>query len=258
MKPEYLFRPMQILHRFRKLQNRVRLPWGHSISIFDDDIGRGIWVLGVYDLAAAETLWRLSEPGETAFDVGANIGVMSSLLSARGCKVLAFEPHPRVFQTLKENAASWPKVECHQVAIGERVGSCKLADHTEENRGTSSVGETGIEVAMQRLTDFPPAAQVMKMDIEGYELHALEGARPMFEARQVRDIVFEQNDEAAVFLRNCGYELFRIERSLFRPLLLPADSKSRTEWLPSNFLATADSARAKSRFQALGWRVLGR
>ncbi len=48
-----------------------------------EGVGRSLWRLGVYDLVTCELCWRLLDPGETAVDVGANIGVVTGLLARR-------------------------------------------------------------------------------------------------------------------------------------------------------------------------------
>src|SRR6476659_2673104 len=94
-KPEYFFRPIQLLRRVVRsragLQSRrgrremLHLPWGHEIQFrIDENVGFSLWHLGVYDLVVSEALWRLVHPGEDdAIDAGANLGYMTSLLAAR-------------------------------------------------------------------------------------------------------------------------------------------------------------------------------
>ena len=48
-----------------------------------DDVGRAIWRLGVYDLPVTELIWRLLDPGDSAFDVGANLVYMTGVMAAR-------------------------------------------------------------------------------------------------------------------------------------------------------------------------------
>ena len=78
LKPEYLWRPRQILRRlsFKPSQNAtLPLPWDCTIDACSTEtIGRSIATQGVYDLAITETIMRLTDPGETALDIGANIG----------------------------------------------------------------------------------------------------------------------------------------------------------------------------------------
>lgn len=65
-KPEYLFRPTQILSKIRFLVERQRsndllavpLPWGDVIRVSARDaIGKSLLTLGVHELAVSEILW---------------------------------------------------------------------------------------------------------------------------------------------------------------------------------------------------------
>src|SRR5262249_8462881 len=161
-----------------------------------------------------EMLYRLAEPGETAIDVGANIGHMSSVLAARvqrSGKVIAFEPHPEIFEELRANAALWHanpdagQVILHPVALSDdsRTGHLQLWRHFEANRGTASLEGEGHPseapagtylVPLRRLDAMIAEDErvgVMKMDVEGHELHVLKGATKLLESRRVRDLVFE-------------------------------------------------------------------
>jgi hypothetical protein len=91
-KPEYLFRPQQILTRLRYAfkrskrdeLTRVRLPWGTELSIFSHStIEKALLTCGVHELAVSEVLWRMADPGEACCDIGANIGYMTSLLAKK-------------------------------------------------------------------------------------------------------------------------------------------------------------------------------
>src|SRR3954449_12172031 len=115
LKPEYLFRPRQLLRRLRAGTDvgnatvRVRLPGGADfVAPGSDHIAKALLHLGVFDLVVTETLWRLIDPGEVVVDAGANIGYMSSIMAARvgaGCGGGggAFEPHPQLFRELQAN-----------------------------------------------------------------------------------------------------------------------------------------------------------
>ena len=117
MSPCFLFR-LDIFVRacWRKLKRRperclAQTAWGDWLEVEPRKfIGANVYMRGVHELAVCEVLWRLARAGETAVDVGANIGVMTSLLSRkvgeRG-RVLAFEAHPDVFRQLERNAQRW-------------------------------------------------------------------------------------------------------------------------------------------------------
>ena len=114
--PPYLFQPLQVFRRLRleyfwqaRNEALVLLPWGLHIKINPHEaVGHEIAAQGVYEREVTETLWRLTDPGDLAIDVGANIGYTTSILGVRvGPKgrVHSFEPHPEVFQSLSENVA---------------------------------------------------------------------------------------------------------------------------------------------------------
>src|SRR3954453_14969105 len=115
LKPEYLYRPWQLLRRLRAGTGgkdapvRVRLAGGADfVAPASDDIAKALLHLGVFDLVVTETLWRLIDPGEVVVDAGGNIGHMSSIMAARvgalcGGVVWALEPHPQLFRELQAN-----------------------------------------------------------------------------------------------------------------------------------------------------------
>lgn len=117
-KPEYFYRPRQILKRIqyqfgvsKRSFHDVNLPFGPRIRVNpSEEVGRSLCTLGVYDLIVTEALIRLLAPGELALDVGANIGyttaVMASHIGSEG-KVLSFEPSSQVFEALSWNVKAW-------------------------------------------------------------------------------------------------------------------------------------------------------
>jgi FkbM family methyltransferase len=251
-----------------------------------DDIGLAVLHLGVFDLLVTETIFRLADAGETALDVGANIGYMTAILAAAVAPtgtVFSFEPHPQLFDELSRNielaVARFPQVRFHpqNVALSDRPGTVSLAafDPTASNRGTSqvlahdasaSVAANVISVPANRLDEvIDPHAPigVMKLDVEGHELAVLAGAEKLFDERRARDVIFEEHREYPTDVTRCllkhGFELFRLHRRFSRPQLLPPDSAvPRSRWESTSFLATLDPGRARARFDDGGWSCLSR
>src|SRR5579871_5650959 len=118
-RPEYVFRPRQVLHRFRRIlkppqaTELVELPWGAPVSVRPtENVGNAIFYYGIFDLVVPEAIYRLADEGEWAMEVGANIGQNCSLMAYRTGRrghVIAFEPHPEIFRELKDNFALWPE-----------------------------------------------------------------------------------------------------------------------------------------------------
>jgi FkbM family methyltransferase len=277
-KPEYLWRPSQILRRLSfhpsGTVSALSLPWGCTIRARSaEDIGRSIATQGVYDLPLTEALTRLSDPGETALDLGANIGYASLVLAravgARG-RVICFEPNPALLPLLRANVEGWSSlpfahIQIEAVAVSETNGEGILAfpEGYAQNHGlgTLSAGTDGVPVSIRRLDSFGiSSVGVMKVDVEGHEAGVFSGAQSLLAEKRIRDILFEEHEAYPApshkLLLSHGYRLFRLTRSTFRPLLLPPEEQSRDGFLPPNFLATVDPPRASNRLAAWGWSAL--
>ncbi len=130
---------------------------------------------------------RILSAGDVVVDAGANIGVYSQFLSS--CVgptgvVHSFEPSPENFRRLQSATRKLANVRLSQAAVGECSGRSKLyvsdqlnVDHrTYETEGDS---RPAVQIDVIALDDyFKPGQRVdlIKMDIQGYELHALRGA----------------------------------------------------------------------------------
>lgn len=296
---EYLWQPAQLIRRaWRELRRVraqprvvVRLPWGFPIEVDPrESIGRSIVALNALDLPVTETIWRLLDEGETAVDVGANVGYMTSVMAARltrGGQVVAFEPMPEVTDILRRNVARWTsrtqaRLRIQEEAIGDRTETAALhvPENFAENRGTASLTapraqEEGapastsassarqVSVDCRRLDDWAEAGLrigVMKVDVEGNERQVFEGAATLLFQRRIRDIVFEEHRpfpaESTTFLEERGYRLFRVTRGRLGPSLLPPGASVRDEIDPPTYLATLEPERAIARFAPRIWRCL--
>jgi FkbM family methyltransferase len=293
--PEYLYRPSQLLLRLRRLftgvvagtervpeLDRVRMPWGQTIEVRPREvIGAAIWWYGLFDLIVTEAICRLLDEGETALDIGANLGQMTSLMRAQAGasgKVVSFEPHPTLFNELSVIARETPvgrplaPAEAHQAALSDREGEAylDLGNQWEGNRGLAKVvGDAGNNSRLKiQLTTLdrvlPPETRigVCKIDVEGHELAVFQGAARIFQERRMRDIIFEDfkpyPSPVHQFLSGQGFTLLSLHSKLWRPYLqpvreVPVQFSTRDG---VNYLATLDPERATRRFQSSGWRVL--
>jgi FkbM family methyltransferase len=140
-------------------------------------------------------------PNDLLIDVGAHAGfyVMLFCKWAREGRVIAFEPNPDTRQVLKRNIALnqlKERVIVEPFAVSDRVsqmdffmlpadGRSRLGQvfHAEVNRAA--------KVAITSLDDYlasrPVQPQWLLIDIEGYEIAALRGARRLIETNR-RDL----------------------------------------------------------------------
>lgn len=264
--PAYVLRPAQIVRRLRLPSAGavvVRLPWRDELGVtLDGQIGRGIARQGVYELATSEVLWRLTDPSDTALDVGANIGYFTSLLSSRAAAVIAFEPMPALRERLEENVTRWqrPSVTVDSRAVSSEAGEAQLAipSETAHADGTATLVVTEAATAFSVQTTALPPADIAKIDVEGHEAAVLAGMG----GPHVRDIVFEdhhaEGSDAISTLRGWGYSVFGLASSFWRvDLVDPLSPRARPRWEAPNYLATLDPDRARRRMSARGWRCLG-
>ena len=137
------------------------------------------------DRAERQLLKKISFPGAVVVDAGANIGIYSEFLSqcvGPSGVVHSFEPSPKNFMRLLSATRKLPNVHVCQAAVGERSGKTMLylsdklnVDHWAYP--TEGDARRALQIKMVALDDyFRPGERVdlIKIDIQGYELHALQ------------------------------------------------------------------------------------
>jgi FkbM family methyltransferase len=144
-------------------------------------IGRSLNDYGEWSQAEIDFLLPLAE-GKTVLDVGANIGTHTLALAPVAKAVIAFEPQPLIFNYLAGNIAfnQLKNVIPERVVIGNKHEAtpfhCYDLDEPN-NYGTAHITDEGSTAIQIQLDAYRlPECGLIKMDIEGYELQALQGA----------------------------------------------------------------------------------
>ncbi len=169
-------------------------PTGLEVRAYSRDlVGRHLYKRGIYEQPLTEYVLRDLQMADDAvvLDIGANLGWYSLLLGKRfprAC-IHAFEPEPRNLALLRENVArnGLTNVTVHAAAVAGTSGTMQLYPYAEKNMGRHSLlpinDGTPVAVATVAIDEFLPQhgidpAQIgfVKIDIEGYEEHALRGA----------------------------------------------------------------------------------
>lgn len=112
-----------------------------------------------------------------ALDIGAHVGMWSWSLCTQFKRVIAFEPVAQFAECITRNA---PRAQIVNCAIGKEVGT--VAIHIpSDNTGAAYVAPDGVGVNVPCRTldslDYQP--DFIKIDIEGWELFALQGGEEM-------------------------------------------------------------------------------
>ena len=170
--------------------------------------------------------------GMTIVEVGANQGIYTLFLSrlAAPAKVFAFEPEPLLYEQLAENVCNnaITNVVCKQLAIANDNNACILRPgslNSGDNRIVADVRARSEDILVKATTldDLFPNERIdlIKIDIQGFELHALEGAREVLQ-RTKEIILFlefwpyglDQSGSSAsrllAFLAETGFRLWRL------------------------------------------------
>jgi FkbM family methyltransferase len=112
----------------------------------------------------------------TAIDIGAHCGLWTVQLGKYFQVVEAFEPLPRHIECWRETAGWKDSCHLHEVALGEKTGRCGMKVF-EGLSGRSHVSGDG-PIQMHRLDDYGfENVDFVKVDVEGYELFVLKGAK---------------------------------------------------------------------------------
>jgi FkbM family methyltransferase len=156
----------------------------NGIAVIEGDTHHAKWVQEcgslIHDPWFAEKITRHLKPGSVAVDGGANIGTLTRAMLDAGAKVLAFEPNSQAYECLVHNC---PQAITFQAGLNCERGYAIM--NRQDNAGASylSVGGMGDAAVILRVLDEYELSQcdLIKLDIEGYELKALQGARVTIE-----------------------------------------------------------------------------
>ena len=263
---------------FRDLnfQTQQRLPAGMEMNLgIVDVIERTLLTTREWDPIVQQTLIACLKPGDTFLDVGANIGYFSLLASqlvGESGTVVSFEPSARALSKLTAhlclNGCSNVTV-CSQ-AMGESPGTERLNWAPSSNIGGSTIARGkpaqgySEQIAVRRLDDVCSEMQLVpsfiKLDVEGFELFALRGARemlkknhPMVVCELTNHFLKDHGQSGADmlrFMRDLGYDAWlvslnpagQLAAKLCQPDETPQDqAEVLFSTVPPGFAASAQS-----------------
>ncbi|MGG5890435.1 FkbM family methyltransferase [Falsiroseomonas sp. HC035] len=176
----------------------------------------------------------LADRSRVSLDIGANKGVWSEALRPHSSSVHAFEPNPKIHEVLRRGIGSG--VTVHDIALSDTSGSAELRVPRHRSGGYSNQGaslstekigaaEYGSVVVDARRLDDLDLGEVgfIKIDVEGFELAVVEGARETLR-RHRPNMVIEIEEKhtrrpiAELLGAVCahGYQAFALDRGVLR------------------------------------------
>lgn len=162
----------------------------------DKGVELALYQTGTYEKGTIQLLGDFLKQGSIFMDIGANIGLMSTIASkivGEKGRVYAVEANPKTIEVLRHNCAinQCENIEILPIALASEKGSAILYENWNVNRGGASLfsqgDEHGITVSKERLDDlFSPDSPVhlVKIDVEGFELEVLKGGVDWFKTQQ--------------------------------------------------------------------------
>jgi FkbM family methyltransferase len=188
-------------------------------------------------------MMRVLKEGDTAVDVGANVGfftcLMAKLVGPAG-EVIAFEPH---HDTARRCLANLDLNDLHNVELFQHVTwDCvrDLTFYTLADTGECCLAKfesvTGSQtIRSKRLDSLQMLPKLVKIDVEGAELYTLKGAAAWlansvpFILAELSDVTLSRFGQTPTMLReymlDAGYHTFLPRPDGTMPLLVPPRTK---------------------------------
>ena len=186
----------------------------------DASIAPGIALGDVYEPEVSAVLTRLARPGDTFFDVGANVGLHSlgvyDVVRSSGGAVHMFEPNPtmsRLLQRTFHANAFWAGVYINQPALSDRDGTADMTVYEDWWGGArlqspeniaSSEHPWARDATIREQFEVPTTTidkychgrgvdriDLLKIDVEGHEEAVVAGMKGITESSPDLKVVLE-------------------------------------------------------------------
>ena len=201
-----------------RMQNGALLAISPGEGLAPWTVGWQCFQHGVWEAHVERALRDLLGPGDVGYDIGANLGYFSAVMSQAvgpSGRVVAFEPVPSTFARLSlcRELNDYTQLTPLLTAVGATRGEIELSFDPRLPGDASSYerphaqGSSRLRVPISPLdvlveTHDLPRPSVIKIDVEGHELAVLEGAMRTLENHRPK-LVFELN---AAMSRQAGWQ----------------------------------------------------
>ncbi len=170
-------------------------------------------------------LSALVNNGDSFIDVGANVGIFSSVFSRyknlfQDLNIYSFEANPDTYKRLEENSKRYG-FEPFNYAISDQEGELDFvlgtASHvftTVENSSKYHYEDRIVRIPCKKLDQFSFVGNslILKIDVEGQELKVLKGAETLFQQKRIKAVYldgFANQKEVLNFLSSYNFSLLQ-------------------------------------------------
>ena len=213
-KPKRILKQFSIFFLRRKTIETWSKEGNKFLLSFPEDIGwESIYFEKTFETGTTDIIPRILKPTDTVFDIGANIGwytvLMSKIIKKGHCH--SFEPVPKIFNKLKQNCIAnnlSKNLTLNKLALGDGEKNIKIHTFSGLPHGHSSLSTLGrtdfkkTKAKMITLDKYIEDNEIsnldfIKIDVEGAELKVLEGAKKILKLENPPIWLFEMNEETA-------------------------------------------------------------
>lgn len=205
-------------------KNSYRKVLRNGISLFLDISDVVDWSIYFdFEDKTFQEIERLTKKGDTIIDIGANIGYVSLLCSQKtkaNGKIYGFEPDRYNRDKFKKNSSlnTDLAVEIVPMAVGAKRGWVSMDVRKSHNRGMNQVIENldrqSTSVELITLDEFVTSKSItkvdlIKIDVEGYEMDVLKGGENMLTSFLPK-LVVEVDDKNLIQYGSSAFELIAL------------------------------------------------
>lgn len=212
-----------------RVASHVDLWRGYGAGVYVESSGEAVLFDILRDL-------KLHDARPVIFDVGANLGEFAGAsLNALGpdIEIHAFEPAKEVFARLSRRFAGHNLITLNNIALGREAGTRALfgfprdigmASLLKRQLADGEHAQFQENVTVLRLSDYCKSVGIervnlLKMDVEGYEMEVLTGAALLFSNRQIDICSFEFggcNLDSRTYLRDFFEFFHKYDMDVYR------------------------------------------
>lgn len=222
-------------YTFLKLPLYTKTIWGDAMGAYESSAIGSVFFLGVYDIDMTLFLLKYRHADGDFLDIGSNIGyyaLLGNQVIGEGGRVVAIEPTPSTYKTLKANVQQHERILPLELAVSDTEGTTTFIDYGYQHAVFNSTKSHDLSFLRGRGKEFQVPAttldalcekyglrpSILKLDTEGTEAKILKHASKTI-ATYAPVVLLEvgggeewkdNNNDSLDLLASSGYAFFEV------------------------------------------------